>query len=190
MDETPGWLVVVDMQLAFGEPGSPWYTPGFAATAKTIARLLPRFSPRVIFTRFVPPAEIGGSWRDYYGKWGFAADPSDNALWDLVAPWQGAPSVASHTFSKWVPPLLECVGSRPAVTLCGVSTDCCVLMTALAAVDSGAWVTVVADACCARSEQAHAAALTILAGRAPQLAIVTAEEALRRPVRIAGHHRG
>ncbi len=57
--------------------------------------------------------------------------------------------------------------------MCGVSTDCCVLATALAAVDGGAHVRVVADACAAKSAEIHEQALQIMAARAPQLALVT-----------------
>ena len=46
------------------------------------------------------------------------------------------------------------VGGGEAV-LCGVSTECCVLMTALAAVDDGAHVRVVADACAAKGPKTH-----------------------------------
>ncbi len=48
----------------------------------------------------------------------------------------------------------ERVRRRGGMVLCGVSTDCCVLMTALAAVDDGVAVRVVADACAAKTPDA------------------------------------
>ena len=117
-----------------------------------------------------------GSWTRYYERWPFALDPAFGWLWALDAPWQDRASLASHTFSKWVPAAQATVDPGAALVLCGVSTDCCVLMTALAAVDDGRQVRVVADACAAKTPAHQARALELLAGRAPQLSIVTAAE--------------
>ena len=43
-------------------------------------------------------------------------------------------SLTAGTFGKW-PPLREIVGDDAMLTLAGVSTDCCVLSTALPAAD-------------------------------------------------------
>jgi len=171
------WLVVVDMQHVFADPASPWFTSGFASAAERIATLVPRFGRRVAFTRFVPPRAIEGSWADYYRRWDFAAAPASAELWQLVPPWRGAERVDTHRFSKWGAELRALTGPLSTVVLCGVSTDCCVLMTALAAVDDGAFVRVVADACGAKTPEVHEAALSLLRTRAPQLTITsTAEE--------------
>ena len=174
------WLVVVDVQPAFLDPGSPWFSPMLPEAVTRIAALVPRFGARVLFTRFVPPREVTGSWRPYYARWDFALRPEAEGLWEVAAPWGGLASVASHRFSKWeeVRPV---VGGDAAVVMCGVSTDCCVLGTAFAAVDDGADVRVVADACAAKDDVIHERALAILASRAPQLAITTTrEECLRQ----------
>ena len=89
-----------------------------------------------------------------------------------------APDVDTHTFSKWRPEMRARCAGDAAVVLCGVSTDCCVLMTALAAVDDGAHIRVVDDACAAKTAEDHARALAIMATRAPQLRIVTVAEEL------------
>ncbi len=69
------WLMVIDLQPAFSHPDSPWFTPALVEVSRRIATLVPAFGERVLFTRFVPPAEPGGSWRRYYGeKWPFALD--------------------------------------------------------------------------------------------------------------------
>jgi nicotinamidase-related amidase len=170
------WLMVIDLQPAFSHPSSPWFTPSLAHVKPHIAALVERFGERSLFTRFVPPAAPFGSWLPYYERWPFALAPESEPLWQLDPPWQGRPSIASHTFSKWIPEITARLGPDPAVVLCGVSTDCCVLMTALAAVDGGAHVRVVADACAAKSDSIHAAALALMATRAPQLAITTAAD--------------
>lgn len=170
------WLVVIDMQHAFADPASPWFTAGFAAAAERIAALIPRFTPRVVFTRFVPPGTICGSWAAYYQRWAFATAPVYAEQWQLVPPWRGGESLDTHRFSKWGKDLRERIGKSATAVLCGVSTDCCVLMTALAAVDDGAFVRVVADACGAKTPQVHEAALSLLQGRAPQLTISSTED--------------
>jgi nicotinamidase-related amidase len=174
--EAPPWLVAVDLQRAFADPGSPWFTPGVGSIAGLVADLVPQFGPRVIFTRFVPPRQVEGSWRSYYEKWRFAAGTHDSDLWSVIEPWHQAASISSHTFSKWVPELRAVVGPYPTMVLCGISTDCCILATAFAAVDGGAHVRVVADACAAKTRELHEAALQMMRGRAPQLTVVTARQ--------------
>ena len=177
MTKNADWLVVIDMQHAFADPPSPWFTAGFTEAADRIAGLIPRFAPRVVFTRFIPPHPITGSWAAYYQRWEFANAPAHAEQWQIVSPWRGAESLDTHRFSKWGKELRDRIGPSATAVLCGVSTDCCVLMTALAAVDEGAFVRVVADACGAKTQQVHEAALALLQSRAPQLTITsTADE--------------
>ncbi|HEV7792056.1 MAG TPA: isochorismatase family protein [Pseudonocardia sp.] len=105
----PAWLVVVDMQVIFARPGSPWRTPGFADAAAGISRLLPAFG-------------------------------------ELV--------------------------------LTGVSTDCCVLSTALGAADAGVHARVVSDACAGLSATDHRRALDTMALYQPFLEVVTVADVL------------
>lgn len=171
------WLVVVDLQPAFSHPTSPWFTPTLVLIKPLIGRLVEHFEHRVTFTRFLPPKRPFGSWQAYYEKWPFARQSEADWLWALDLPWAGRETLDSHTFSKWLPELRERIGDA-TIVLCGVSTDCCVLMTALAAVDDGAHVRVIEDACAAKTPQAHASALAIMASRSPQLRIVTVAEEL------------
>ena len=69
------------------------------------------------------------------------------------------------------------MGTELDLVLCGLSTDCCVLATALGAIDAGARVRVVADACAAEPTL-HDAALAILRRRAPQLTLTTVADEL------------
>jgi nicotinamidase-related amidase len=181
MTDDQDWLLVIDMQNVFADPASPWFLPSFAATAARVEKLLPLFGSRARFTRFVPPRTITGSWVAYYQKWPFARDTHGHGLWSLVAPWSDFPAADSHQFSKWLPSLWSGAEKPSVVTLCGVSTDCCVLATALAAVDAGVLVRVVADACGAKSPAIHETALRILRARAPMLELTTLEaERVRR----------
>jgi nicotinamidase-related amidase len=169
-------LVVVDMQRVFADPSSSWAAPGFAAIVPTVERLVATCAPAVTFTRFVAPTQPTGAWRDYYAQWPFALQPPDAPLWDVVPELEPTgPTVDAPTFSKWGPELAQRVGSATLV-LAGVSTDCCVLSTAVAAADAGVAVRVVADACAGVDDASHRKALDVLALYAPLVEVVTSAE--------------
>ena len=65
--------------------------------------------------------------------------------------------------------------------LAGVSTDCCVLSTALAAADAGVEVQVVADACAGVNDQTHRQALDIMRLYGPLIEVVTLADILGPP---------
>ena len=171
----PPCLVVIDMQRVFGDPGSPWLAPRFAEIVDPVRRLAEAFGPRVVFTRFVAPAVPEGAWRQYYDQWPFALQPPDAPIYELASPFaaMAGPTVDATTFSKWGPELTARAGGGPLV-LAGVSTDCCVLSTALAAADAGATtVRVVSDACAGIDDESHAQALHIMSLYGPLVEVVT-----------------
>ncbi|RZU36382.1 nicotinamidase-related amidase [Streptomyces sp. BK022] len=180
MSPVPGLLAVIDMQRVFADPGSPWATPRYAEAAEGVARLLPAFGDRVVFTRFLAPARPAGVWRTYYDRWPFALQPPDAELWRLTPEFagQGAPVLDAETFGKWTPELAARLPSGSRLVLAGVSTECCVLTTALAAADAGVEVVVVADACAGVDDEAHAKALHVLDLYRPLARVTTADELL------------
>jgi nicotinamidase-related amidase len=166
-------LVVVDMQDVFGDPASAWFTPRFAEVVPRIGALVEAFAPRVTFTRFVAPASPSGAWRAYYEQFPFALQPPDAPLYRLVdafAAHRGA-TLDRPTFGKWGPELAARVGDDDLV-LTGVSTDCCVISTALPAADAGVRVQVVADACAGASDTSHQQALAVMGLYAPLIEVV------------------
>lgn len=173
------WLLVVDMQPGFGDPISPWATPGYDDCAARIDTLVAQFAQRVLFTRFVPPTTPTGAWVAYYNDWDFAIDPANAGLWTLDPRWAGRPNVTSPRFAKWreaaamVPP-------DATLVICGVATDCCVLGTAIEAVDDGRNVRLVTDACAAGTPALHDAAITVMADRAPMLTLTSTAAELAR----------
>jgi nicotinamidase-related amidase len=172
-------LVVVDMQLVFADPASPWAVPGFDRLIEPIDRLVNAFGQRVAFTRFLIPDHPSGSWAQYYKRWPLAGDPGVTSLLELVEPWTHASHrrVEKARFSKWGPELEDLAGESKALTLCGVTTDCCVLATALGAVDAGMTVHVVEDACAGTDRGSHERATAILRNFDPQVVLTsTAEE--------------
>jgi nicotinamidase-related amidase len=177
--DTGPWLVVIDMQRVF-TGDSAWAAPAYDRAAAGIERLLPRFVGRTVRTRFVAPERPQGAWVDYYRDWSFALVPDADPLYDLTEPFGAVdgPVVTEPTFGKWGTSLQAVVGDHPHLVLTGVSTDCCVISTALAAADAGARVTVVADACAGASDADHERALDAMRLYAPLITVVRGADAL------------
>ena len=172
-----GWLAVIDMQRVFGEAGSPWLAPRFAEVTGPVARLVAGFGDRVTFTRFIAPEVPAGAWRQYYQQWPFALQPPGARIYELVDDFAGHPTLDATTFGKWGPELADLAGTGPLV-LAGVSTDCCVLSTALAAADAGMAVQVVADACAGVDDQSHDRALDVMRLYGPLIQVVQLADVL------------
>jgi nicotinamidase-related amidase len=174
-------LAVIDMQRVFGEHDSPWLAPRFAEIVGPIQRLARAYRPRVVFTRFVAPSTPAGAWRDYYEQWPFALQPADARIYQLADEFasEPGPTLDATTFGKWNGKLSAMVaGGR--LMLAGVSTDCCVLSTALAAADDGVSVQVVADACAGVTDESHAKALDILRLYSPIVEVVSLAHAIEQ----------
>ena len=170
-------LALIDLQRIFADPGSGWATPDFERVIQPTKQLIDTFTPDVVFTRFVAPEKPVGSWVTYYEHFPFALQPPDSDDYQLVDEFKGAPTLDKTTFSAWGPDLAGKVrdgGGR--MVLSGVSTDCCVITTALAAVDAGVFVQVVEDACAGGDEDSHRKAIDIMQLYAPMLEIVTVEQ--------------
>jgi nicotinamidase-related amidase len=179
MTDAP-YLVIVDMQNVFGDPSSGWFTADFGKAAAVIESMLPSFGDRVIRTRFVAPAHPEGAWVAYYEQWPFALVPADDPLYDLVpavADAEGA-VVTETTFGKWGENLRRALGGSTEIVLTGVSTDCCIISTALPAADAGMHVRVVSDGCAGLSETDHRRALDAMALYAPLIEITDSETVL------------
>ncbi|MFJ3698782.1 cysteine hydrolase family protein [Streptomyces sp. NPDC090052] len=174
-DSAPApWLVVIDMQWAFAEPGSAWSVPRYAQIEPVIDALCERFAGRTVHTRFVPDPAEPGQWARYYDRWSTMRRPPGSPLWGLTRHLpDGAPVVSLPTFGKWGEELAALTAGAPLV-LCGVATDCCVLATALAAADAGRAVTVVADACAGADDRSHGDTLRLLGLLSPMVEVAGA----------------
>ncbi|MBS1908072.1 MAG: cysteine hydrolase [Actinobacteria bacterium] len=185
------WLVVIDPQNIFAAPDSPWGSPMYPAAFANIRRLAEAAAGRVLVTRWLPTADRRTSWGDYFAAWPFADKPADDPLYDLVPEARDLsphPTLDAPTFGKWgaierflpfdrLRARSKGVGSAPVV-LTGVSTDCCVISTALAGADAGARITIAADACAGSDPANHAAALQVMSLYPPQLTVTDTEAAL------------
>jgi nicotinamidase-related amidase len=182
----PPWLAVIDMQEVFADPDSAWFTPRFGEIVGPVKELVAAFRPRVTFTRFVAPAQPAGAWRRYFEQWPFALRPPGDPIYRLAGDFadeadeaaQAGPGLEATTFSKWGPDLAGRVGEGGRLVLAGVSTDCCVLSTAVAAADAGVEVQVVADACAGATDESQDQALALLRLYEPLIEVVSLGEAL------------
>lgn len=190
----PTWLIVIDPQRIFADPSSDWASPFFDEAMGHIAGLAAMFGPeRTIVTRWLPTADRSTAWGEYFRTWPFADVPADDPLYELVDAARGLsahPTVDEPTFGKWGPQLAAAIagaegsaGSAGAagpgptrIVLAGVSTDCCVIATALAAADAGVRVDLAVDACAASSAENGAAALHVMGLFAPQIVPLTSAD--------------
>jgi nicotinamidase-related amidase len=174
-------LIVVDMQRVVAED-TPWRIAGVQDLLPVVTALADAFGSSTIFTRHVPPVDGGkGTWRRFYEAWGeLSRDPS---IWDLM------PALEAREGVHATKSVYSCFGAQavrdeldrreaPALVLCGVETDCCVLATALEAVDRGIPVSVVEDAVLSPSRAGHEGALALCRRLPEQVAVVTSEELL------------
>lgn len=170
------WLVVIDAQAIFADPQtSQWGSPMWPEVVPRIRTAVERYGERVVFTRFVADPAPQGSWVDYYAAWPFAQVPDADSLYALVPELavyvtDETPVITMPTFGKW-PGLAEIIGPTARLTLAGVSTDCCVLSTALAAADAGATVHVASELCAGSTPENHARALAVMELYGPQITI-------------------
>jgi len=174
------WLVAIDLQRVFGDPSSPWASKDFGRASAGVERLLPAFTGRTVLTRFVAPHAPLGSWLEYYRQWPFALTPDDHPQYRLVEPFEdsGLPVETRDTFGKWDAGLSAAIGGSREIVLAGVSTDCCVISTALAAADAGIHIRLVVDACAGATPEDHQRAIDAMALYAPLIELTTVDEVL------------
>jgi nicotinamidase-related amidase len=179
------WLAIIDMQRIFSKYPKWWGCPKFDQIIPPILQLAEVFGDRTLLTRYVAEADPQGSWVPYFQAFPFARVPASSPRYDLVPPIKrlaGKDNVVTMTtFSKWGDArhgLRAKTGKCPHLVLVGVATDCCVLSTATAAAEAGAFVTVALDACAASSPKNQAAAKAIFKGYAPLIQIVSYRDLL------------
>ena len=174
------WLVVIDPQRIFADAASQWGSPMFADIVDPVRRLATAAGERTVVTRWVPAPDPQGSWAAYLEAWPFANVPEGDPLLEVVPELAdlGSEVVSLPTFGKWGYALQAVTGPTPHLVLAGVSTDCCVVSTALAAADAGATITVVTDACAGSTPENHRAAMDVMALYPPQITLATTDEVL------------
>ena len=185
-DTTGAWLAIIDMQTIFSQYPKWWGCPKFDDIIAPIGRLAAKFGDRTLVTRFVAEQKPQGSWVPYYQAFPFAKVPASDPIYDLVPPIRRLARkgnvVTMTTFSKWGDArhgLRAKTRKNPHLVLAGVATDCCVLSTAMAAAEAGAFVTVALNACAGSSPENQVAAKKIMQGYTPLISVTTWQNLLK-----------
>ena len=172
----------IDFQHVFSpEENTSWCVPKFHSALKTALSTWTKLKDKVIpvATSYIPPCHISGIWKKYFDEYpNIPKDPS-NDIYNLDSNISKIdiykPRVTS--FSKWniLQDLFQNDLSKNdtenTLYLCGVATDCCVLSTALDAVDAGVKVILINDACASGNDENHERALKIMQGYYPNIEI-------------------
>ena len=132
------------------------------------------FGERVVFTRFVAPTRLGGSWRATTSDWPFALVPGRDPLYAVV------PELAAYdrhvvtapTFGKWNPALRAIVGDQPRSRSPGSPPTAASSPRRCRRRRRGD-DPVVADACAGSSADNHAKALDVMALFGPLVSLAT-----------------
>ena len=161
-------LLLIDFQRLFTDPASPAYIDGVDVAISKARVLVSAFERRgfpILRTRHVHPAgDEGGVHGMFWDRLQRAEDPLSEPC-PLVEAFAGrvplfdkARASALHSLR-----VTEAVAHADAVVIVGVQTQVCVLATALDVARQDVRPIVVGEACAARSEAAHDAALEVLA---------------------------
>lgn len=178
MIDNDEWLVVIDRQKVFAQ--SDWSTWACAdgtyyATDEPFQRLARAYGDRVAYTRYVAPDDPEDAWVEYFKDWPQFLVAPDDPMYDFTDETavlaNGHPVVTKTTFGKWSPELEAAIGGAKKIALCGVATDCCVMLTALAAADAGVAVRIVADACAGSTPENQELALRTMALFSPLITV-------------------
>lgn len=174
-------LIIIDMQEIFKNQDSQWYCPEYNQAEDNVQKLIKRYPKQVVWTRFVRDPKEVGSWQDYYRYWDECRLSETDQFWDITLSTQDHDQILTlPTFSKWGDELKGMTEDNSVLIICGVATDCCVISTALGAVDAGKSVIVPRDACAGATLEIHTKALDVMSMLSPMLEVVTTEDLLSR----------
>ena len=135
-----------------------------------------------IATRYLPPHGVclrnkDDAWFKYFKMYPNVPNDPDHEMYQHIENISCDLSWESSGFSKWNHS--STYTSPFNVFITGVSTECCVLSTALSAIDAGATVYIISDACAAGSKNDHNLGLNILSRFAPNVQIIKTNDIIR-----------
>lgn len=158
-------LLLLDLQRLFLDPTIPSFLPVWPAAQWPCAELLEAFRLRhrpVVWTRHVSDADSGVP-SPSFGR-PLRADDVSSLLAPDWAPRESEPVITKHQYSAWTAcDLNSLIPPTSPIILAGVTTNRCVLATAIDAVSQGRVCVVAADACAAANEALQESALAVLA---------------------------
>lgn len=169
-------LVVVDMQNAYLEDQC-WACTKTSACAENIAALIDGgVCDNVVFTEYLAPENPVGTWATYNEV---NADAWLNEIVDALKPYtETYPLYSKSTYSSFGNPDFKSLMARAGrIVITGVMSECCVLATAIDAIDTGTPVVYLTDACSGSSEEYENMATAMMEFASPtHTAIMTCEE--------------
>ena len=142
-------LLVIDMQNVYTK-GQEWACEGVEAASASILRLLNSQMPeQVIFTRYLAAEHPEGVWKEYNEM--NAAVNTDawlNEMMPEFLPWvKTHPVYTKSVYSSFaIPEVRDLAKHASRIVISGVVAECCVLSTALSAIDAGCKVIYLTDA--------------------------------------------
>ena len=171
-------LLLIDFQKIFNDKSHSWYCPGFEQALNTALSCYNKMNGnncKTYITGFLPPDTSVQVWKDYYTKYSDIPSSDDNSCYELDDKLKNLENVEkviwSQTFGKWDKISQYINKEVKEVYICGVATDCCVLSTALSAIDKNMKVYIIEDGC-ASNDTSHNNALNIMKGYNPNIVII------------------
>lgn len=167
-------LLLIDFQYIFYLP-TAWNVPHFKEAQTNALKAQKKLNnTTTIATRYIPPKPLTGEWVNYFKHYPNISTNPDDKVYDL--PIKADFVVSAPKFGKW-DAILSSIAMNDVSTvyIAGVATECCVLATALAAVDSGVKVIIISDACAGATQETHDRALNLMKDFAPSITIKTSD---------------
>ena len=160
-------LLVIDVQNAYME-GQPWACRDTGEMVKNIRKLLDSGKEMdVIFTQFLAPEDPQGNWKAYNEiNAEINASEELNAIVDDLVPYlEKYPLAVKSTYSSMKNvQVREAALKAERVVVTGVVADCCVLATAMEAIDLGCPLVYLKDAVAGLNRETEAATELVLSG--------------------------
>ena len=178
-------ILVIDMQNVY-LAGQPWACLNTEGIAKNIVSLVGKAKGHtVLLTEYLPSPNPTGTWKDYNRVYAdINADVWLNELVpDIQKLTQAYPLYRKSTYSSMtIPQVREQALRADRLVLTGVVAECCVLYTALEAMDLGCKVIYLKDCISGFTKEKEAATELILSGLSPlHVQIMSMQEYLSEP---------
>ena len=173
-------LVVVDMQNAYLEDQC-WACTKTSACAENIVALIEGgVCDNVVFTEYLAPENPVGTWVTYNEvNAEVNGDAWLNEIVDALKPYtETYPLYSKSTYSSFGNPDFKSLMARAGrIVITGVMSECCVLATAIDAIDTGTPVVYLTDACSGSTEEYEDMATAMMEFASPtHTAVMTCEE--------------
>lgn len=166
-------ILVTDMQKAYLK-GQKWECPNINSVIEKIVQLLSECNCNVMFTAFTAPQNPTGQWIDYnYVNQDINSCPYKNEIIDRLKCYiKKYPLVFKDKYSSLsnksvTQAVYDIIKNGGRVVITGVVSECCVLSTAMAAIDLGGKVIYIKDAVAGSSKKHEKAVELIMRGMEP-----------------------